>query len=350
MPSKVGDLSLTVIVVTLNRPTCVHRCLTCLSAQTTRAQQIIVVDASGDDLTRKVVAEFGEMLYLRNESGWGRMTVSRNIGLRSATGDIIAFVDDDAFPEPQWAEKLLETYGTDGRVGAVGGRVLNNGSAEDAPASEIGRLKPNGVLSGRFAADPGTIVEVDHVMGCNMSFRRSVIAELGGFRTDYGGISGVLEDSDMCLRVRRQGYHILFNPEACVNHIGAPQAKGKRFDNTYAFYMMRNHNLMLVRNYGPFAAIVWRFVLHSIREVGLKWFLKPVLYATSALASGVGGTCAGLFVGTSRLARLGRDPIRHDAEAEAIRTALSTQARSHPSGPTEVSPTRLPNLSVAGSQ
>ncbi|HTW94788.1 MAG TPA: glycosyltransferase family 2 protein, partial [Tepidisphaeraceae bacterium] len=122
--------SLTVIVVTLNRPDCVRRCLECLESQAPPADQIIVVDASSDDRTRAVVAEFDGVVYLRNDKGFGRMTASRNIGLQRATGDIVAFIDDDAFVHPGWLAELLEPYG-DSKVGAVGGRALNNQPDEE---------------------------------------------------------------------------------------------------------------------------------------------------------------------------------------------------------------------------
>ena len=90
-------MTVTVIVVTLNRPDCVRRCLNCLLEQQPRPDQVIVVDASADDLTRTATAEFPGVLYLRNDNGFGRMTASRNIGLKRAVGEMIAFVDDDAF-------------------------------------------------------------------------------------------------------------------------------------------------------------------------------------------------------------------------------------------------------------
>ena len=86
----------------------------------------------------------------------------------------------------------------------------------DNGVDRIGRLTADGELHGYFAADPGRTIEVDHVMGCNMSFRRDVLALLGGFREDYPGISGVREDSDMCVRVRQRGYKIMFAPQAAM--------------------------------------------------------------------------------------------------------------------------------------
>src|ERR1700722_19938406 len=100
-------LTTSVIVVTLNRPDYMRRCLDCLVSQEPPPDQIIVVDASKDDLTEKVVETYPGVLYLRNTNGFGRMTASRNIGVKQAIGEIIAFVDDDAFAHPAWLLTLL---------------------------------------------------------------------------------------------------------------------------------------------------------------------------------------------------------------------------------------------------
>lgn len=331
---------LTVIIVTLNRPDCVQRCLKCLSMQEPKADQIIVVDASPDDLTRNVVANFDGVLYLRNENGYGRMTASRNIGLKHATGNIIAFVDDDAFAHPGWAESLVATY-SDSSVGAVGGRALNDQPDEAKQGvDQIGRLKRNGELVGYFAADPGKIIEVDHVMGCNMSFRREVLAKLGGFREDYPGISGVREDSDMCLRVQRAGYKILFNPAAVVDHIGAPQAKGQRFDTRYAFYSQRNHMVLLIRNFGLGAGVLWRYFFYGLARYGVGEFVKRLASAGVRLGAILAGTAIGVASGSVLLVQKGRDPVRRDAEGEQIRQKLQSQSQDSINGDAGFRPTQ----------
>jgi GT2 family glycosyltransferase len=314
-------MTATVIVVTLSRPDCVRRCLNCLLAQEPRPDQIIVVDASADDLTKIATAEFPGVVYLKNDNGFGRMTASRNIGLKRATGELIAFVDDDAFARPMWLANLLATY-EEKNVGAVGGRACNGLPGEESMGvSEIGQLKSNGTLTGNFAADSGQVIEVDHVMGCNMSYRRQTLADLGGFREDYPGISGVREDSDMCVRVRQLGQRVLFNPAAIVDHIGAPQAVGKRFDARYEFYIQRNHMTLLVRNFGLFSSKLWRYIAFSVVNSAFE-FIRRCGGAVVRLAAIIAGATIGLFAGLKFLVTTGKRPQRLDADAQAIRAAL----------------------------
>lgn len=316
-------MRVSVLIITLNRPDWLQKCLECLHAQSPPPDQILVVDSSPDDRTAEVVAGFPDVLYLRNPNGFGRMTASRNIGLQSATGDILAFLDDDAFAHPGWLSALKEGF-CDPKVGAVGGRALNNQPGEATRGvEEIGQLKPNGALTGNFAADPGKIIEVRHVMGCNMAFRREVVAQLGGFREDYGGISGVREDTDMCLRVGQLGYKILFVPAACVDHLGAPQAVGQRFDTRYAFASERNHLTLLLRNFGLFSPLVWRYLFGMLLRAGTD-FCRRIGGAFVRLGATLSGAFVGFFSGLCLLLRAGRDPVRHDSEAEALRSALHT--------------------------
>lgn len=311
----------TVIVVTLDRPACVIRCLKALLSQKPAPDQIIVVDSSQDDRTRRAVAEFPGVEYFGDPALFGRMTASRNLGLLHAQGEIIAYVDDDAYTHPGWLASLLAAYAAP-EVGAVGGRALNGEPGEAIRGvKEIGKLMPNGFLAGNFAADPGCAIEVDHVMGCNMSFRRETLARLGGFREDYRGISGLCEDSDMCLRVRALGCKILFQPSACVDHVGAPQAVGKRFNSRYQFYHRRNNCIMLLRNFGC-GPMVWRF-LASIAAQASWEFARSAASAAGRFAASLSGLLAGFATGVATLARAGRDPVRNDPAAQAIRAALA---------------------------
>lgn len=314
-------MTLSVIIVTLNRPDCVRRCLKCLAEQQPTPDQIIVVDASAGDATELVVASYPSAFYIRNPNGIGRMTASRNIGLAYVTGDVIAFLDDDAFAHQGWSAALLGAYG-DSSVGAVGGRALNEIPGESIRGVEnIGKLTRNGSLEGWFGADPGSIVAVDHIIGCNMSFRRSVLAELGGFREDYPGISGLREDSDMSLRITALNYRILFVPEAIVTHIGAPQVNGSRFDVRYAYYSQRNHVTLLLRNFGLNAPIVWRYLLCGVFDATCEFF-RRIAAAVARCAVFVAGTVTGAFAGLGLIVRLGKQPRRTDEKGQAIRLAL----------------------------
>ncbi len=260
-------LSASVVVITFERPDHLTRCLEHLERQTTAPSEILVIDSSVADETERMVRErFPSIVYRRTSAGREAMATARNMGYEMASGDVIAFVDDDAYAEPDWLGHLLVPYDDSG-VGAVGGRQIRRQPGELTEGLDtIGRLLPDGNLTGNFAADPGQVVTVDHLLGANMSFRRRVLEEIGGIRDGYFGTC-VREESDLCLRVARAGYRLLYAPDAVVEHVAAPYNKGQRFDLRYQYWAQKNHLIFLVRNFGAHDPIVRAFLSASVRAM-----------------------------------------------------------------------------------
>jgi GT2 family glycosyltransferase len=329
-------MELSVIIVTLNRPDCLRKCLEHLAMQDPLPSQIIVVDGSTDDRSRITALSFPGVKYLHNLQGYGHMTLSRNIGLAAAKGEIIAFIDDDAFVQSGWSRELLRPYADSTEIAGVGGRALNRIPGEETHGiDEIGKLHPNGRLTGNFAANPGKIIPVDHVIGCNMSFRRSILARLGGLRDEYPGTE-VREETDICLRVRALGGELVFNPAAVVDHIGAGQSKGKRFDLRYEYYAKRNHTYLLLRNFGPFSGLLLRDLLRTLGETLYAAFHKCVAAAMRMICA-LAGVCAGLAKGITTWLRHGTDVVRKDSEGAQLAAALEgTPKKTHTSDNAEV--------------
>ena len=314
-------MTLTVIIPTYNRPECVAENLARLEEQDRPPEQIIVVDASFDRVTEGVVADFQSVLYLRNDAGRGNLPSSRNLGLRHATGEVVAFLDDDAYAHPGWAENLRASYEPP-NVAGVAGRALNNQPGEEQHgADRIGRFLPDGRTTGHFAADPGRIVEVDHMIGCNMSFRANVLAHLGGFRDDMRpGPFSLCEDTEICTRAALLGYRFVFNPAVCADHIGARQTGGRRFTPKYDYYHIKNNLIRIIRNHGMgnlavrhLGGITVQMVSEFVRKTGGA--AVRVLYSAAGI---VVGLCAGVYW----LARTGSNPARNDPEGQAIRRQL----------------------------
>lgn len=238
-----------VVIATYQRPEYVRECLEHLARQTVPPARIIVVDASPDTRTQEVVAGFTGVEFRRNERGIGSTATSRAIGISDVAEDIVAFVDDDAYAEPEWLEKLLRPY-ADERVTAVGGRARNGQPGEEREGiGQIGQLLPDGRLTGFFAADPGKAVEVDHLLGANMSVRMNAVRELGGIRDFYPGTC-LREETDIALRMRRAGMTIVYTPDAVVRHVAGDYARGRRFDARYRYYGARNHVVLLATTLG----------------------------------------------------------------------------------------------------
>jgi len=258
-------LTASVAVVTYERPAFVSRCLEQLVVQTVAPLEIMVVDSSpGDDTARLVRERFPSVRYEVCPEGRGATATARNISYALTHGDVLAFIDDDAFAEPDWLERLLPLY-ADPTVGGVGGRQIRKQPGElEEGVDAIGLLRPDGTLTGNFAADSGCPVSVDHLLGANMTFRRSVLDQIGGIRDGYDGTC-IREETDLCLRVAHAGFRLVYTPDAVVEHVAAPYAKGERFDLRYAYWAQKNHVILLIRNFGATRPIVRAYLSTSLR-------------------------------------------------------------------------------------
>ena len=162
-------------------------------------------------------------------------------------------------------------------------------------------------MIGNFAADPGGVIEVEHLIGANMSFRRAALEAVGGIRDEYPG-TGLREETDICLRVQAAGWRLCFAPEAIVHEHAAPHARGARFDLRYGYYFQRNHTVLLIRNFGLAAPITTRFATRLARELvrapgaalGAARAGKPLRSALGPAVRagvGVGGLAVGVVAG-----------------------------------------------------
>lgn len=309
---------LSVCIVTYERPEFLRRCLRSLDDGLSEDSEIVVVDASAtaspdiaNEIDRPVV-----YLHAPHLTGW--MTRSRNEALKHVRGQLVSFLDDDVVLRPGWERELLAAF-QDQTVAAVSGRTCNGLPGEERYDKPVGRLLADGTLTDGFASLPGRPVDVDHGIGANMTFRRSVLAELGGFRDDYPG-TALREDTDMFLRIRAIGGRAVFVPDAAVDHLPAPHVRGARFDTRYKLYGRRNHMVLLARNAGIGSVILRRWIVRQLRGV----FAAP---GVSGKARRFGVTVLGLAWGAAALPRSARwrplPPRRDDAVGRELRAALS---------------------------
>lgn len=322
-----SPVSASVVVATYRRPTFVRECLSHIQLQTVAPVRVIVVDASPDSLTRDVVAEFAGVEYRRNERGVGTTSTSRAIGIADLEEDVVAFIDDDAYAEPEWLEELLKPY-ADASVGAVGGRALNGQSGEAREGlGEIGLLLPNGRLTGNFAADPGHEVDVDHLLGANMSVRLDAIRAAGGIREFYPGTC-LREESDVVLRIGKMGMRIVFAPRAVVHHVAGDYAKGRRFDSRYHYYAARNHLVLLATVFGWRDRVVRRYLRTASQQFGRE-IAGGVRALTDPERRGVRRKVSGLAGGIRRAGLLAAGSVAGAAAAvRANRELPSNGVRS----------------------
>jgi len=208
--------------------------------------EVIVVDSSSSDNTSKL-AKIYPIRYIsileRNRQR------ARNIGLSQSKGDIVAFIDDDVAVDENWSTNMLISY-THSNIGGVGGRVIPYGASASyfvrTKNKEIGKIHTDGLILGNFDVPLPTLTEVDHLPGCNMSFRKDLLMKAGGFDENFIG-NGFRDDTDVSLRIKRTGYKLVYQPKALIWH----KFIGRVIDEKWAYWYTRNSIYFYFKNISP---------------------------------------------------------------------------------------------------
>jgi glycosyltransferase involved in cell wall biosynthesis len=226
-----GDEHVSVVLCTRNRATGARRTLASLLALQHRQLELIVVDnAPEDDSTRELVEAVarrdGRVRYVR-EPRRG-LSCARNRGLREASGEFIAFTDDDVTVDPLWINGLLRGFARQPDVGCVTGLVasaaLRHGAEQyfDQRVWWSSSCTPRVYTAQRGAADSPLHPYTAGVFGTGANFagRVSVLRALGGFDECLGAGSPAQggEDLDVFVRLITAGFPLSYEPSALVWH------------------------------------------------------------------------------------------------------------------------------------
>jgi glycosyltransferase involved in cell wall biosynthesis len=221
----IDPTKITVLICTYNRCESLRKTIESVAAQRFThpvAWEILVVDNNSNDETRRVVdsfqSEYPERFRYILEPKQG-VSHARNAGVRSARGEIIAFIDDDETADPTWLETLTshlhsgDWAGTGGRVCPTSGITLPDWLKTDSWFAK-------GPLAS-FDAGPDTRQMNEPPFGANMAFRKDVFVICGLFRTDLGRSGNNLisnEDTEFGRRVMGAGLRIRYEPDAVAYH------------------------------------------------------------------------------------------------------------------------------------
>lgn len=213
-----------VVVVSRGRPDALARCLTALTQLYYPTFEIVVI-ADGPGLNRvdMIPALFGRIKTSRFDDA--NISLARNLGITRAAGEIVAFIDDDAVPEPNWLDQIVASFDDD-RVMSAGGTVIgrNGFSVQWGPRCihATGRCDPvdaPGPDPVMFSGRPGLGIKTE---GTNMAIRRDLLAKMGGFDPAF---RFYLDESDLNLRLATEFHAAALVPGAIVHHGFEPSDK-----------------------------------------------------------------------------------------------------------------------------
>jgi GT2 family glycosyltransferase len=220
---------ISVVVCSYNGSRTIRDCLEGLSRVDYPNFEVIVVDDGSADGTADIARGYDVRLIRTENRG---LSSARNTGLEAATGEIVAYLDDDAWPDPHWLKYVAATFEATDHAGVGGPNLPPPG---DGPIADCVANAPGGPVHVLL-----TDREAEHIPGCNMAFRRASLEAIGGFDPQFRTAG---DDVDVCWRLRERGWTIGFHPAAVVWH--------HRRNSLRAYWKQQ-------LGYGKAEALLWR--------------------------------------------------------------------------------------------
>ncbi len=202
-------MRVSIITPTHNRPDSLRGCLAALQRQTYPDFESIVVDDGGSEATRAMVAAEFPHVHYHAQAKQGP-AAARNLGLQAATGDIIAFTDDDCEAPPDWLARLVDGYARHPEVVGVGGGLV---APPEMLRSNVFAQYEQYLTHHQYHAGAAEVVggfECPAGGTANMSYTRASLEAVNGFDTGFPVAAG--EDADLKRRITQAGQQLLYVP------------------------------------------------------------------------------------------------------------------------------------------
>lgn len=257
-----------IIIVTWNNSKDIVACLTSLSKLEYSDFKIIVVDNSSSDGTLDLVrSQFpgvdavstGDNLFFAGGNNFGMKYAQEKYH-----PDYFAILNPDTLVQPNWLSAQVEVLESDLKIGIVGPKVIfaegfgpKPSESADVASNNKRIINTAGILPGGFLfpydrgfneIDKGQYDQTEEVYalsGVSMLLRKEVFTQTGGF---YAPMQMYLEDVDLCLQAKKQGWKVVYTPNTTVEHKHM-QSTSQTSKERYEFWSKRNYLLLVSRNY-----------------------------------------------------------------------------------------------------
>ena len=277
-------MKISVVVPTYRRTKDLACCLAALKKQVRHVDELWIIVRDTDEESHIFLNNFDKEslpLQVATVTAVG-VAAAMNIGLESATGDLVSFTDDDAAPHPDWLEKIEAYFLADPMVAGVGGRdwVYHGSELEDGAKPIVGKLQWFGRLIGNHHIGIGGAREVDVLKGVNMSFRREAIKDLRFDPRMRGTGAQVHFEVVFCLTLRQQGWKLLYDSQIGVDHFRGDrfdEDQRDKFNHIAVLNAVHNETLAILDYLSPprrFVFLLWSLVVGTRDARGLVQLLR----------------------------------------------------------------------------
>lgn len=209
--------SASIVINTYNRASYIEDALKALQWLDYPRYEVVVVNGPSTDNTAEILARWASRVKLAT-CDEANLSKSRNVGIRATSGDLIAFMDDDAVPHPSWLKRIAEVF-RDESVGAAGGFTVDNTGVRWQVRKTLcdrygNAFNVSDYFDERAVCFPGTPY-YPSLLGTNSCFRAAALRAIGGFDEVFAYL---LDETDVCLRLVDAGWKVCYEPGALIYH------------------------------------------------------------------------------------------------------------------------------------
>jgi cellulose synthase/poly-beta-1,6-N-acetylglucosamine synthase-like glycosyltransferase len=258
-----------VIVCACNAASTIDECLQSLAELNYPHYQVIVVDDGSSDGTHEIVSKYKVQSIRVPNSG---LSKARNLGIEASRGDIVAFLDSDAYADPDWLFYMVAAL-DEHNASAVGGPNLS--PPQDTFTAQCVDQAPG---------NPTCVLvdneNAEHIPGCNMVFRKDAFHAVGLFDAQHRAAG---DDVDLCWRLLVADKKIVYHPSAVVWHHRRPTIAGylrqqKGYGCAEAHLQRRYPGRFNFFGYPVWQGGVYDSVHSHLRQQGLPFVFHPRVY------------------------------------------------------------------------
>jgi len=207
-----------VVIPTYNSESTIKKCLDSIFKLDYPNFKVVIVDGHSKDNTIKIASKYNVEILFENI---GNRAGACNVAIEKFSDKFIAFTDADCVVEPNWLNELYKTINDSNDIGCATGPNIT-------PSDSSKFSKGVGIVLGSFlgsgfsthAKIKNKFIEVESAPGCNVLYRDGIFNKIGVFDTNLK----TAEDADINYRLRKNGYRIIYNPNALVYHYRRPNS------------------------------------------------------------------------------------------------------------------------------
>jgi GT2 family glycosyltransferase len=211
-----------VMIASYQRPEELVRCLHALELQLLAPDDVILVLRDHDAITKDALKELrlSKLSYRIVPIDVPGVVAARNAGVEACSTDILAIIDDDTAPHPDWLQRIMHEFSRDPTLGGLGGRdrCFNGQTFDDRKEPIVGKLQWFGRVIGNHHLGFGEVREVDVLKGANMSFRCIALRNVRFDIRLRGEGTQPNEDKAFSIAVKLNGWRLKYDPLAVVDH------------------------------------------------------------------------------------------------------------------------------------